>query len=129
MLPLFETRELMECISRKLGLPYRRLANGYLFQLILDGGRQQNVLMSFSGQDEEGCDLIRFLTICAPADDCVGNHDLFLRMNPRLSYGSIGILPIGQQDFYVLVNTQLAATAEAKLPSNCGLATTRDSAN
>lgn len=110
--PLFETREMMETISRRLGRPYRRLENGYLFNLALPDERLQNVMMSFSGRDEEGEDLIRFLTLCAPADDDGANHDLFLRMNPGLSYGAIGITTIGDEAFYVVTNTQLAATAD-----------------
>jgi len=112
LLPLFETRELMDAISRKLRRPYRKLANGYMFQLSLPGGRRQSVLMNFTGKDADDSDLIKFLTICAPAGDGALNHDLFLRMNPQLSYGAIGIITIGGKDFYVLTNTQLAATAD-----------------
>lgn len=110
--PLTQTEALLAGLSRTLHLPYKKLANGYMFRVPLPGGRRQCVLMSFSGKDEEGSDLIKFLTLCAPADDGGANHEHFLRTNPSLSYGSIGLARIGDHDYYVITHTQLAETAD-----------------
>lgn len=113
VLPLFETETLMATVSHALGMPYKRVSKGYLFRASLPEGRSQYVLMSFSGKDADGCDLIKFLTICAPVGDGA-SHAEFLRANPKLCYGGIGISRIEEQDFYVITNTQLVATADVE---------------
>ncbi|MBN4049819.1 hypothetical protein JYT84_00165 [bacterium AH-315-M10] len=109
--PLFETESLMGAVSRSLGMPYKKLSRGFMFRVELAGGRTQFVMMNFSGRDEEGSDLIKFLTLCAPVGSGAHNEAL-LKANPKLSYGGIGIVRIDDEDLYVLTNTQLVDTAD-----------------
>lgn len=109
-----DVASMLQRVSQDLGLPYKKLANGYMFRLQLPGDRKQNVLMSFGGKDEDGAPLIKFVTLCAPATDSGANHEVFLRANPRLSYGAIGIAKIEGADFYVMTDTQLVETADTE---------------
>lgn len=110
--PKTETAALLQAVSDKLGLPFRRLRNGYSFRVPLDD-RRQLVLVTFAGADEHGVDLIRFLTICAPATDGANDREL-LRINPRLSHGAVGVVDLGGEAMYVVCDTQLTATADVE---------------
>ncbi len=111
VLPLFETEALMSAVSKSLGMPHKKISTGYMFRVGLPDSRSQYVMMSFSGKDQDGADLIKFLTLCAPVGEGA-HHEEFLKANPRLSYGGIGVARIETDDFYVVTNTQLVATAD-----------------
>jgi hypothetical protein len=111
--PQTKIESLLGQVSRELGLPYKRLANGYMFRVGLPGGRSQTVLMNCNSV-QAGVPLIRFITLCAPARDGGSNHEVFLRLNATLAHGAIGITDIGQEPFYVVTESQLVATADSE---------------
>lgn len=100
-------------LARQLPWPYRRLSTGLMFRVALPGGRRQHVLMSATGRDEDGAPLVRFLTICAPIEDDGDSYEWFLRTNPRLAYGSLGIVEIDGRDYYVMTHALAIETAGA----------------
>lgn len=102
--PAVATEQVIKDVSLQCNIPYRKITHGYLLRVLLPGGRKQNVIVNFSGKDEQGNDLVTIGTICAPARD--GQQDrVMLKMNPQMTCGAIGISPIQGEDFYVVTKT------------------------
>lgn len=102
--PVHETEKLIKDISERCGVPYRKITYGYLLRVALPEGRKQNVILNFSGKDDAGNDLVTIGTLCAPVGN--GKNDrVFLKLNPKMAYGAIGISTVKGQEFYVVTET------------------------
>ena len=106
------TETLIKELSAQFGTPYKKIVNGYILRILLPGGRKQNVILNFSGKDKNNNDLVTIGTICAPASSRK-NDRIFLKMNPKMSCGALGISCIHGQDYYVITET-LPASAVNK---------------
>ena len=90
--------------TKKRGLRYK-------LTVPLPGGRSQKVAVSFDGRDDDGSHLIVIHSICGPA--AAKRYKRALEMNMKLPYGALAIAKVERKDHFVLVNTQLARTAQA----------------
>ena len=122
------TESLIKELSAQFGTPYKKIANGYILRILLPGGRKQNVILNFSGKDHYGNDLVTIGTICAPAGNAK-NDRIFLKMNPKMSCGALGISCIHGQDYYVITETLPASAVNKAVITYAinNIATTGDS--
>lgn len=74
------------------------------------GDRKQRVHVAFNGQDEDGHDIISFLSICGEYD---GKHNQrLLHFNARMTYGAFAVKTIKGKEYFVVCANQLAETAD-----------------
>lgn len=111
--PEEQTKMIMKKLSDKFGVPYKKIDNGYLLRVPLFDGRKQNIIITFSGKDEKGKDLITIATICAPVA-VEKNNRIFLKLNPKLAFGAVGITIINSEAFYVITQTYPVILLEHK---------------
>lgn len=72
--------------------------------------RQQSVHIRFDRQDADGNPLIALQSYCGLPDQ--SKFKLCLEENEALSYGAIGIGKLGEQDYFVVTDNQLAQTTD-----------------
>lgn len=114
--PFRETEKLLKQISHSCGIPYRRITYGYLLRVLLPEGRKQNVILNFSGKDDAGNNLITIGTICGPVHNS-NNDRVFLKLNPKMAYGAIGLSTIRGNEFYVITETYPLSTISSEIVS------------
>lgn len=85
--------------------------SGWLLTVSLKGGRFQKVNVATSSSDSEGEQLIVIYTQCGPADP--KKYEWALKQNLCMPYGAIGVREIKDKPMFVMVDTQLARTAQA----------------
>ncbi len=85
--------------------------SGWLLTVPLKGGRSQKVSVATSSSDSEGEQIIVIYTQCGPADP--KRYEWALKQNLRMPYGAISIREIKDKPMFVMVDTQLARTAQA----------------
>jgi hypothetical protein len=108
--PQASTKALLKRVVTEAGLEYNKTKTGYRVVVPLGGKRQQKVHVLFNGHDDEGQDVVSFLSICAPADD--RRAMTLLRFNSKLAYAAFAVMPIGGEDHFVVTANQLASTAD-----------------
>ncbi len=106
------TKALLKRVVAEAGLEYKKTKTGYRVVVPLAGERQQKVHVLFNGHDDDGQDVVSFLSICAPADD--RRAMTLLRFNCKLAYAAFAVMPIGGEDHFVVTANQLAATADSE---------------
>ena len=94
------------------GTDIKRAKKGLRYSLTvpLPGGRSQKVAVTFDGKDIDGSSLITIHSLCGPADPEMYRHAL--KMNAKLPYGAISVAKAMGKEHFVLMNTQLARTAQ-----------------
>lgn len=110
--PQVDTVALLERVVGRSGYESKRTAAGYRVVVPLGGDRRQRVHVLFNGQDDDGHDIISFLSICGPADEVHAMN--LLRFNTKLTYGSFAVRTIRGQEYFVVTANQLAVTADAE---------------
>ncbi len=85
--------------------------SGWLLTVSLKGGRSQKVNVAMSSSDSDGEQLMVIYTQCGPVDP--KRYEWALKQNLRMPYGAIGIREIKGKQVFVMVDTQLARTAQA----------------
>jgi len=85
---------------------------GYELIVPLPGNRKQKVYITANRRDSDGEVIYQVYTICAEAQLLM--YEPALRMNMDLDYGALAIKEIGGNDYMVIVDTQLAGTAQAR---------------
>lgn len=74
------------------------------------GERKQRVHVTFNGQDEEGHDIISFISVCGEYN---ANHNQrLLHLNDRMTFGAFAIKTIKGKEYFVVCANQLAETAD-----------------
>lgn len=91
---------LIQEISKNPDISYKKSSSGYILRVQLACGRKQNLILNNITQGE-GHNILSLGTICASARDPQKDRAL-LRMNPTMSYGSIGIARIENEEYYVI---------------------------
>ncbi|MCD4785391.1 MAG: hypothetical protein K8T10_16350 [Candidatus Eremiobacteraeota bacterium] len=84
------------------------------FELVvpLPGDRKQKVYITANRRDSDGEVIFQIFTTCSKAQLLM--YEPALRMNMDLDYGALAIKEINGKDFLVIVDTQLAGTAQAR---------------
>ena len=109
-LPQNKTLELMQRIAAESGFENEKIAAGWKIKMPMGENRMQMVYVTFNGHDDDGNDLISFISICGEASQ-VHAMDL-LRFNNSLAYGAYAAKTFQGKEYFVLRATQLAATAD-----------------
>ncbi|MBU0637770.1 MAG: hypothetical protein KKB50_02815 [Planctomycetes bacterium] len=109
-LPQPATEDLLKRVVVQSKYEYKPTKAGFRVTVPLAEQRQQKVYVMFNGHDDEGHDIISFLSICGPRTD--KHADALLRLNSRLPYAAFAIKTIEGQEFFVVTANQLAATAD-----------------
>jgi len=104
------TRSVLENIAIRRGYDATATDDGWCITVPLPENRKQKVSVVFNGHDEEGRDLIGFLSICAPWNPRAAER--LLRLNARLHYGSCALRDIEGKPMVVICANQPAATAD-----------------
>jgi hypothetical protein len=110
--PRAETEKLLERVVSGAGFEHRRTRAGHVVVVPLADDRRQKVHVLFAGRDDEGHDVVSFLSICGPADD--RRAMTLLRFNSKLTYAAFAVRSIKGEDYFVVTANQLAATADAE---------------
>jgi hypothetical protein len=96
-----------EIIGRLLqgltGVKQRKLASGVQLEVPLEGGRKQNLALTFDSTDGEGRRLVCVYTECGPAHPT--KYDTVFRYNLTLPYGSVAVRDIEGQPTFVMMFT------------------------
>lgn len=84
------------------------------FELVvpLPGDRKQKVYITSNRRDSDGEVIFQIYTICSKVQLLM--YEPALRMNMDLDYGALAIKEIDGKDYLVIVDTQLAGTAQAR---------------
>lgn len=105
-----DARELLKTIVDGAGFEAEESKSGYKVRVPLDGGRSQKVHVMFSGKDDDGEDVVSFLSLAAPA---TSSHAMaMLRLNARFTYAKVAVVTIGGKEVYGVLGNQLASTAD-----------------
>ncbi len=110
--PLQATEDLLKRVVRESGYESRKTKAGYRVVVPLGEQRKQKVHVLFSGHDDDGHDIISFISICAPASD--RHASALLRLNNKLTYGAFAAKTIQGKEYFVVTANQLAVTADAQ---------------
>ena len=110
--PHEETTALLERVVGRSGYEFKRTTAGYRVVVPLGDDRRQRVHVLFNGRDDDGHDIISFLSICGPADEVHAMN--LLRFNGKLTYGSFAVRTIRGREYFVVTANQLAVTADAE---------------
>lgn len=104
-----ETAALLRRVAHESGYKCSDTKAGIRVTIPL-GERKQRVHVAFNGQDEEGHDIISFLSVCGEYD---GKHNQrLLHLNSRMTYGAFAIMTIKGKEYFVVSANQLAETAD-----------------
>ncbi|HPF39297.1 MAG TPA: hypothetical protein P5081_01035 [Phycisphaerae bacterium] len=74
------------------------------------GERKQRVHVTFNGQDDEGHDIISFISVCGEYNS--RHNQRLLHFNSRMTYGAFAISTIKGNEYFVVCANQLAETAD-----------------
>lgn len=96
---------------------YQATEAGEQWQVVIPVGstRKQKVFVEFAEKDREGHALVRFWSVCGPADE--KNAMALLRYNASLPHGAFAIQAISGTQVVVLQANHLAATLNALVVS------------
>ncbi len=109
--PRPDTDTTLRNVVTGLGYEHRKTAAGYRVIVPLPDGRRQTVHVLFNGRDDEGHDIISFLSFCGPA---MSRHAMdFLRLNSKLKYCAFAIRSVEGTEHVVVTANQLASTADS----------------
>lgn len=110
--PQASTADFLRQVASQAGFEeVKSTSNGLSVRLPTEGDRTQQVHVFFDGKDDQGQDVITFLSICAPVDDRAAMT--LLRANSGIFYGSYAVRKIKGQEYFVVTSSQLAPTADS----------------
>jgi hypothetical protein len=96
-----------EIVRRVLrGLPNARahpISGGTQVEIPLEGGRRQNLVITFDSRDAEGKPLVCVYTECGPAHPT--KYDTVFRYNLSLPYGSVAVRDVDGHPMFVMMHT------------------------
>ena len=96
-------------IARQANYAIRSTDERWRIQVSLSDGRSQNVLLSVGEQDDDGEEMLRFLSMCGAATD--KNALPLLKMSGRSPYCAFAVRKVGTQDAFVVTGTLPAGSA------------------
>jgi hypothetical protein len=105
-----DTEELLRRIVEESGYEHSSARAGWKVTVPLAQERRQVVYVMFNGKDDDGKDIVSFLSVCGDADE--GRAMDLLRFNTTPSHGAFGLKTIRGRDYFVVTANQLADTAD-----------------
>lgn len=108
--PREEVRALVARLVEGSGFPAEGSDRGWKVTVPVPGDRTQTVHVLYGGQDEDGDEVVRFLTVCAPYD--ARHAGALLELNASLPHCAVAVVKVKGRDAYGVVAHQLAATAD-----------------
>jgi hypothetical protein len=109
-MPAEGTEEILRKIVEESNYEHSKARAGWKVSIPMGEERAQKVYVMFNGQDDEGNDIISFLSVCGKADEKRAMQ--LLRFNSRQPYGAFAVKTIQGTEYFVMVANQLAATAD-----------------
>ncbi len=110
--PKSVTESLLHTVVKASGYKSRQTRAGYAVTVPLGKKRQQKVHVIFNGYDDDGNDVISFISIASQAKDSAAMS--MLRLNNKMHYGSFAVKTINGKEYFVVMASQLAETADLK---------------
>jgi len=104
------TEDLLKRVAKESGYEHEPRRDGWKVLVPLGQDRRQKVYVMFNGHDDDGEDIVSFLSICGEATD---RHAMtLLRFNSRIPYGAFAVKTIQGKEYFVATANQLASTAD-----------------
>lgn len=108
--PKPDTEETLRNVVTRCGYEHKKTTAGYRVVVPTMNGRSQTVHVLFNGRDDEGRDIISFLSFCGRAKT---SHAMeFLRLNIKLTYCAFAVRAAKGPEHVVVTANQLAETAD-----------------
>ncbi len=79
------------------------IQGGAQVEILLEGGRRQNLAVTFDSKDAEGRPLVCVYTECGPAHPT--KYDTVFRYNLSLPYGSVAVRDVDGHPMFVMMHT------------------------
>lgn len=115
-MPQDETEKMLQRIVEESNFEHKKAKAGWKVSIPMGEDREQKVYVMFNGQDDQGNDIISFLSLCGEADE---KHAVqLLRLNSRQPHGAFAIKTIQGKDYFVMTANQLATTADPEEVQN-----------
>ena len=106
------TEDLLTRVVRQSGYEFSQTRAGYRVVVPVGKDRTQKVHVLFNGHDDDGHDIVSFISICAEATE---RHAMsLLRLNNKLTYGAFAVKTIQGKEYFVVTANQLAETADVE---------------
>ena len=105
-----ETEALLKRVVHESGLDCKETVSGFRVTVSLGGDRKQRVHVTFNGRDDDGHDIISFISICGEYDS--KHTEGLMRANAKMLYGAFAVRTIKGKDYFVVTANQLAETAD-----------------
>ncbi|MCB9852350.1 MAG: hypothetical protein H6819_04580 [Phycisphaerales bacterium] len=105
-----ETAALLRRVAHESGYACVDTKAGIRVTIPIGVERKQRVHVTFSGQDDEGHDMISFITVCGEYD--AKHNQRLLHLNDRMMFGAFAIKTIKGKEYFVVCANQLAETAD-----------------
>ena len=109
-LMLAETAAMLKRIAHESGYACEPTGAGIRVTVPLGPDRRQRVHVTFTGRDDDGHDIISFLSVCGAFD--AKHAEKLMRLNAKLTYGAFAVRTIKGRDYFVVTANQLAGTAD-----------------
>ncbi len=112
--PQASTEALLKRVVTEAGFEYKATKKGYCVKVPIGDKREQKVHILFNGHDDEGQDIVSYVSICAPVPTPSDDRRAMtlLRFNSKLTYAAFAVMSIGGEDHFVVTANQLASTAD-----------------
>lgn len=104
-----ETDALLRRVAHESGYKCTETKAGIRLTIPI-GDRKQRVHVTFNGQDDEGHDIISFISVCGEHNP--KHNQRLLHLNSRMTYGAFAIMTIKGKEYFVVCANQLAETAD-----------------
>ena len=91
-------------------ITFSEVNNGFEVVVPLPENRKQKVFVSTGRRDSDGEEIYQIFTICVKADSSL--FEFALKMNMEIDYGALAITELYGEDYLVMVDTQLARSAQ-----------------
>lgn len=104
------TKRLLQRIAEESGFASQERQGGLTLQVPLPGDRKQTVHVLFDGKDDDGHEVLTFLSVCGKADAAYDR--VLLESNNRITYCAFAVRKIQGKTYFVVTASQLVATAD-----------------
>lgn len=111
-MPQDETERMLQRIVEESDFEHEKTRAGWKVAVTMGEDRTQKVYVMFNGKDNDGNDIISFLSVCGRARRDAAMQ--LLRLNSREPYGAFAVKTIQGKEYFVMVANQLAQTADLK---------------
>ena len=108
--PEESTEQMLRRVAEESEFEHEQVRAGWKVTVPMGGERKQKVYVVFNGHDDDGNDIISFLSVCGEVDQRRAIN--LLRFNARQAYGTYAAKTIQGKEYFVVTANQLAQTAD-----------------